>query len=104
MTWPGTTVSPDCHAVSLLSSHSAQSPTSADRAIGFGREIIGSPSGHKKGATMGWLFFLRPPRLYDMVENDRQFYFQTVAHPRPPEYESNPGPARERATTSRARG
>jgi hypothetical protein len=77
----------------------------SDRAIGFGREIIGSPSGHKKGAIMDWLFFLRPPRLYGMVENDRQFYFQAEAHLRPQEYESDPGPpARGRATTSRAGG
>ncbi len=38
---------------------------------------------------MDWLFFMRPPRLYDLLENDRQFYLKAEAHPRPQEYESD---------------
>ena len=37
---------------------------------------------------MDWLSFLRPPRLYDLLENDRQFYLKAEANPRPIEYES----------------
>lgn len=46
---------------------------------------------------MDWLFFLRPPRLDDLLENDGQFYFKAEANPRSQEYESGPeaeGPCR----------
>ena len=39
--------------------------------------------------NMDWLSFLRPPRLYDLLENDRQFYLKAEANPRPQEYASD---------------